>query len=158
MYLFDGRANFGPRAAYYQVHEFRHNGRNRIVKFYLQETILAKCQLHTGTAITSLGFCFGLIKIILCPCSKFNVWVSTWVWRVESSRLAAPSGRNSKSWCWVLVPCASEELQAPAWEKSARHIVGQQLRGMGKGGRAVCMGVFGLSGAWRGSAGGGQHS
>ena len=59
---------------------------------------------------------------------------------------------------FLYVPCASEELQALAWEKSARHIVGQQLRGMGKGGRAVCMGVFGLSGAWRGSAGGGQHS
>ena len=71
--LFDGRANFGHRVAYTQFHDFRHNGRNRIVKFYFQGTILAKCQRHTGAAVTNLGLCFGLIKIISCPCSTFNV-------------------------------------------------------------------------------------
>ena len=29
--LFDGRANFGPQAAFPQVHDVRHYGRNRIV-------------------------------------------------------------------------------------------------------------------------------
>ena len=44
---------------------------------------------------------------------------------------------------FLYVPCASEELQAPAWEKSARHIVGQQLRGMGKGGVHCAWGCLG---------------
>ena len=55
----------------------------------------------------------------------------------------------------------------PVQVKSSRPRPGKSLRGIlwvsscvgwGRGGGALCMGVFGLSGAWRGSAGGGQHS
>ena len=65
--MFDSHANFGPRAAYTEVHDFRHNGRNKIVKFFLQETILVRCQSHTGAALTNFWLSFGLSNLFFVP-------------------------------------------------------------------------------------------
>ena len=71
--LFDGRVYFAARAVSPQVQYLKHNVRNRIVKLFLQETILVSCQSNTGEALTNFWLSFGLIKVISCPCSTSNV-------------------------------------------------------------------------------------